>query len=130
MFPKAEKSGTIPDQSTWTLDPNASYFYYCANETVDGNSLKVCFLWIFIILSTGVEFPYIPETNEVPLVTDMSSSIMTKKLDISKVHILKFIFVIKIHVGLKTYSLGKNKKKSSYKHEFDMRSKMWIVQRK
>lgn len=37
----------------------------------------------------GVEFPYIPETNGVPIVTDMSSSIMTKKLDISKVTYLK-----------------------------------------
>lgn len=68
VFPKAKKSGSIPDQSTWKLNPNASYFYYCANETVD-----------------GVEFPYIPETNGVPLVSDMSSCIMTKKIDVSKV---------------------------------------------
>lgn len=68
VFPKAEKPGSIPDQSTWTLDPNASYVYYCANETVD-----------------GVEFSYIPETNGVPLVTDMSSSIMTREIDVSKV---------------------------------------------
>lgn len=33
----------------------------------------------------GVEFPYIPETNGVPIVADMSSSIMTKNLDVSKV---------------------------------------------
>lgn len=68
VFPKPTKPGSVPDPSTWKLNPNASYFYYCANETVD-----------------GVEFSYIPETNGVPIVTDMSSSIMTRKLDISKV---------------------------------------------
>lgn len=68
VFPKAKKSGSIPDQATWKLNPNASYVYYCANETVD-----------------GVEFPFVPETNGVPLVSDMSSSIMTKKVDVSKV---------------------------------------------
>ncbi|CAH1155031.1 unnamed protein product [Phaedon cochleariae] len=67
VYPQHKKSGSIQDQSTWTLNPNASYVYYCDNETVD-----------------GVEFPYIPETNGIPLVSDMSSSIMTKKLDISK----------------------------------------------
>ncbi|CAG9766828.1 unnamed protein product [Ceutorhynchus assimilis] len=67
VFPKADKPGSIPDQSTWNLNPNASYFYYCDNETVD-----------------GVEFPYIPETNGVPIVVDMSSNIMTRKVDVSK----------------------------------------------
>lgn len=66
VVPKPEHYRDIADQSTWKLSPNASYLYYCANETVD-----------------GVEFPFIPETN-VPLVTDMSSSIMTQKLDVSK----------------------------------------------
>ncbi|KAK5649844.1 hypothetical protein RI129_000873 [Pyrocoelia pectoralis] len=66
-FPVPKKLGQIPDQSTWTLNPKASYVYYCANETVD-----------------GVQFHFIPETNGVPLVTDMSSSIMTEQLDVSK----------------------------------------------
>lgn len=66
-FPIANKPGSIPKYNTWVLNPNASYLYYCANETVD-----------------GVEFSYIPETNGVPLVTDMSSNIMTKEFDVSK----------------------------------------------
>lgn len=33
----------------------------------------------------GIEFSYIPDTKGVPLVADMSSDIMTKELDISKV---------------------------------------------
>ncbi|XP_043248871.1 phosphoserine aminotransferase [Colletes gigas] len=57
----------IPDPSTWNLDPQASYVYYCANETIN-----------------GVEFNYIPETKGVPLVADMSSNILTRSLDISK----------------------------------------------
>ncbi|XP_018565311.1 probable phosphoserine aminotransferase [Anoplophora glabripennis] len=67
LFPKADKPGSIPDQRTWNYDPKASYVYYCDNETVD-----------------GVEFPYVPNTNGVPIVCDMSSSIMTKKVDVSK----------------------------------------------
>ncbi|XP_017773355.1 PREDICTED: probable phosphoserine aminotransferase [Nicrophorus vespilloides] len=66
VFPEPEL-GTIPDQSTWTFDPEASYVYYCANETVD-----------------GVEFGFIPETHDVPLIADMSSSIMTKEIDVKK----------------------------------------------
>lgn len=67
VFPKPEKFNGIPDQSTWKLDPEAAYVYYCDNETVN-----------------GVEFPFIPETNGVPLVCDMSSNIMTKAFDVTK----------------------------------------------
>ena len=67
VVPKTTKYTDIPDPSTWNLDPNASYVYYCANETVH-----------------GIEFNYIPETNGVPLVADMSSNIATRTLDISK----------------------------------------------
>lgn len=66
VYPKPQKFIDIADQSTWNLSPNASYLYYCANETVD-----------------GVEFPFIPDSN-VPIVSDMSSSIMTRELDVSK----------------------------------------------
>lgn len=38
----------------------------------------------------GVEFDFIPDTKGVPLVADMSSNIMSKKVDVSKVRI-KFI---------------------------------------
>lgn len=67
VLPKTTQYTEIPDPSTWNLDPNASYVYYCANETVH-----------------GIEFSYIPETNGVPLVADMSSNILTRSLDISK----------------------------------------------
>ncbi|XP_011050445.1 PREDICTED: phosphoserine aminotransferase-like isoform X2 [Acromyrmex echinatior] len=57
----------IPHPSTWNLNANASYVYYCANETVH-----------------GIEFDFIPETNGIPLVADMSSNIVTKPFDVSK----------------------------------------------
>lgn len=67
VLPKVSKHTTVPDQSTWKLDSNASYVYYCDNETAD-----------------GVEFSFIPETNGVPLVCDMSSNIFSRSFDITK----------------------------------------------
>jgi len=37
VYPKPETFDSIPDQSTWKLDPEAAYVYYCDNETVNGN---------------------------------------------------------------------------------------------
>lgn len=67
VFPKPEKFISVPDQSQWTFDSKASYVYYCDNETVD-----------------GVEFDFVPETNNVPIVCDMSSNFMSRKVDVSK----------------------------------------------
>lgn len=67
VLPKRDQYTEIPDKSTWNLDPQASYVYYCSNETVH-----------------GVEFNFIPEVGDVPLVADMSSNILTRPLDISK----------------------------------------------
>jgi phosphoserine aminotransferase len=57
----------IPRQSELKLDPNASYFHYCANNTI-----------------YGTEWDYVPETGNVPLVCDMSSNILSKPVDVSK----------------------------------------------
>merc|ERR1712179_147911 len=67
VLPKVDKYTTIPDESTWTLNPEASYVHYCANETIH-----------------GVEFQFVPDTKGVPLVADMSSNILSKKIDVSK----------------------------------------------
>ncbi len=40
VLPKTSKYTDIPDPSSWKLNPNASYVYYCANETVHGKSTK------------------------------------------------------------------------------------------
>ena len=57
----------MPAASSLDLNPDAAYVYYCDNETVH-----------------GVEFPAIPETGGVPLVADMSSNILTRRVDVSK----------------------------------------------
>ncbi len=63
-----DKSFTYaPAQSTWKLDKDAAYVHYTANETIG-----------------GVEFQWTPETGEVPLVCDMSSSILSRVFDVSK----------------------------------------------
>ena len=63
-----EKNGfsSIPDPDTWLLNPDSAYVYYTDNETVH-----------------GVEFQSIPETGNVPLVSDMTSNLLTKPVDFS-----------------------------------------------
>jgi phosphoserine aminotransferase len=56
-----------PAQSDMTLNPDAAYVHYTPNETIG-----------------GVEFDYIPDTGDVPLVADFSSSILSEELDVSK----------------------------------------------
>lgn len=58
---------TVPPQSDWQLKPDAAYVHYVANETIG-----------------GVEFPFLPQTGDVPLVADMSSTILSRPIDVSK----------------------------------------------
>ena len=57
----------IPVEESWRLDANAAYVHYTPNETIG-----------------GVEFHWIPETGGVPLVADMSSTILSRPLDVSR----------------------------------------------
>ncbi len=61
------KFTSIPDQDDWQIDSNAAYFHYTPNETIG-----------------GVEFHWIPETGKVPLVADMSSTLLSRPLDVSR----------------------------------------------
>ena len=61
----------IPTQDQLKLNPEASYFYYCANNTI-----------------YGTEWQYVPETNGVPIVCDMSSDILSRPVDVSKYGII------------------------------------------
>lgn len=65
----AENSGftTIPDFSTWSLNSESAYVHIVDNETVN-----------------GVEYTFIPDTGSVPLVSDMSSNILSKPIDVSR----------------------------------------------
>ena len=56
-----------PKQSQWKLDPNAAYVHVCTNETIG-----------------GVEFHWVPDTGDVPLVADMSSHILSRPIDVAK----------------------------------------------
>ena len=61
----------IPAQEQLVLNPEASYFYYCSNNTI-----------------YGTEWQYVPQTGNVPLVCDMSSDILSRQVDISKYGII------------------------------------------
>lgn len=61
----------IPAQEDLKLDPDASYFHYCANNTI-----------------YGTEWKYVPDTGSVPLVCDMSSNFLSKPVDVSKYGII------------------------------------------
>lgn len=41
VYPKAEKFTKIVNQNEWTLSADASYVYYCDNETVDGVEFRL-----------------------------------------------------------------------------------------
>jgi phosphoserine aminotransferase len=58
---------TIPDREEWQLDDDAAYVHYTPNETIG-----------------GVEFHSIPDTGDVPLVADMSSTILSRPLDVAR----------------------------------------------
>ena len=66
----AERDGkftSVPAEGTVAFDSSAAYVHYTPNETIE-----------------GVEFPYIPDTGAVPLVADMSSTILSRPVDVSK----------------------------------------------
>ena len=56
-----------PRQEQWQVDPAAAYVHYTSNETIG-----------------GVEFHWIPDTGEIPLVADASSHILSRPLDVSR----------------------------------------------
>ena len=58
---------SAPAQSELQLTPGAAYLHYTTNETIG-----------------GVEFDYIPDAGDVPLVADMSSDILSVPVDVSR----------------------------------------------
>ena len=56
-----------PTQDVWQPDPDAAYIHYTPNETIG-----------------GVEIFWTPETGDVPLVADMSSTILSRPIEVSK----------------------------------------------
>ncbi|NIR59185.1 MAG: 3-phosphoserine/phosphohydroxythreonine transaminase [Gammaproteobacteria bacterium] len=58
---------TVPPQSEWRMSKDAAYVHYTPNETI-----------------AGVEFHWIPDTGDVPLVADMSSTILSRPIDVAR----------------------------------------------
>ena len=67
----ADESGsgytTTPAAGSFEVDAGARYLHYTPNETIG-----------------GVEFGYVPQTGDVPLVADMSSTILSRPVDVSQ----------------------------------------------
>lgn len=57
----------IPPRPTWQLTPGASYVHVTPNETIH-----------------GVEMHDTPDTGDVPLVADMSSTLLSRPIDVSR----------------------------------------------
>jgi phosphoserine aminotransferase len=64
---RAENFTSIPDERGWQKNPEAAYLHYTPNETIH-----------------GVEFHFVPETGAVPLVADMSSTILSRPIDVAR----------------------------------------------
>ncbi len=57
----------LPNPSEYEIDPTAAYVHMTCNNTV-----------------VGTQFPDLPDTGEVPLVSDISSEIASRQLDYSR----------------------------------------------
>ncbi len=64
---KASKFTTVPDPRTWQVSSSAAYLHYTPNETV-----------------FGVEIHSVPEVSDAPLVADMSSTLLSRPIDVSR----------------------------------------------
>jgi len=60
----------IPARDSWRCRQDAAYLHYCPNETIG-----------------GVEFPDIPRVGP-PLVADMSSTLLSRPLDVSRLGVI------------------------------------------
>ena len=64
---QADNFTSIPPPAEWRLSGNAAYLHYTPNETIH-----------------GVEFHFVPDAGDTPLVADMSSTILSRPLDVSR----------------------------------------------
>ena len=58
---------SIPAIETWKTSAGAAYLHYTPNETIG-----------------GVEFHFVPDAGDTPLVADMSSTLLSRPIDVSK----------------------------------------------
>ncbi len=62
-----DKFANVPEASEWNFSDDAAYIHYTPNETIG-----------------GVEFDSIPHNGDVPVVADMSSTILSRPIDVSQ----------------------------------------------
>jgi phosphoserine aminotransferase len=63
----ANRFTTVADKADWQLSEDAAFVHYTPNETIH-----------------GLEFHDIPDVGDVPLVADMSSTILSRPVDVSR----------------------------------------------
>jgi len=63
---EAQGFNHIPPRESWDVRADAAYLHYTPNETIG-----------------GVEFHWVPEVGDVPLVADLSSTILSRPIDVS-----------------------------------------------
>ncbi|MGL6174020.1 MAG: 3-phosphoserine/phosphohydroxythreonine transaminase [Cellulosilyticaceae bacterium] len=68
---KKEVYSCIPEYNSSQFDSEADYFYICSNNTI-----------------YGTRFNELPQTGKVPIVADMSSCILSEKIDVSRYGII------------------------------------------
>ncbi|MCI8424583.1 MAG: 3-phosphoserine/phosphohydroxythreonine transaminase, partial [Adlercreutzia sp.] len=62
-----ENFSYVPDVDGLAFSPDADYVYICQNETIYGTT-----------------YPKLPDTGDIPLVTDVSSMFLSEPMDVSK----------------------------------------------
>lgn len=106
---------SIPPQSKWNLNPEAAYVHFTPNETIE-----------------GVEFHWVPQTGNVPLVADMTSMILSRSINVSDYGIIYAgaqknigqagISIVIIHDDLVREPLPRTPTLYSYKIQADNKS--------
>jgi len=64
---EANGFASIPDPASWQTSADAAYLHYTPNETIG-----------------GLEFDFVPDSGDVPLVADMSSTMLSRPVDVSR----------------------------------------------
>lgn len=64
---EANNFACVPARDTWQVRDDAGYLHFTPNETIG-----------------GVEFNALPDVGDIPLVADMSSTILSRQIDVSK----------------------------------------------
>jgi phosphoserine aminotransferase len=69
VIASSEEGGftSVPPQAQWDRFDDAAYVHVCPNETIG-----------------GVAYPFVPDTGEVPLVADLSSTILSEPIDVAR----------------------------------------------